>query len=84
MGKIEKMNSDYIIYRTKEDLRSKKMSSYLRIIDNTLTFEIITEHIKEIKSIQKTNEDFDILFAIINNSNSFVFLNAKELIIQPI
>ncbi len=85
LGDKEKMKNDYILYRTKDDYKSNNVSSYIRIIYNALSFERIAEHIKEIKSYGvDENEECEILLAIIKNSNSFVFLNAKDIIIQRI
>jgi hypothetical protein len=85
LGDKEKMKNDYILYRTKDDYKSDNVSSYIRIVDQALSFEKIAEHIKEIKSSGVVdNEECEILFAIIKNSNSFIFLNAKDIIIQRI
>ena len=79
----DKIKNDYILYKTKEDFQNDNKSTYLRIIqEKKLTFEKLSNHINEISSF--TLENYELLLVIIKNSNSFVFLNAKELIIHSI
>lgn len=77
------MKNDYIVYKTNEDFLKENSFSYLRIIDEKkLSFERLSNHIKEIRLNTNHSEDCEILLVIIKNSNSFIFLNAKELIIS--
>ena len=79
------MKNDYILYSNNETFQADKKTYYLRIFDEKkLTFESISNNLKEITSYETNNERIEIMFVMIKNSNSFVFLNAKELIIQTI
>ena len=79
------MKNDYILYSNHETFQAGIILYYLRILDDKkLSFESVLKNIKEITSNELNNEEIDIMFVMIKNSNSFVFLKAKELNIQII